>query len=115
MLTEEERMAKAPQWVRDLISELRGTVSYLEKRNAELESQMEITRGEQEKIPTNVRLQQEDVSSALPPDSVIEFGGMFDVFPSVNDSDEIEVMLPGNGSLSIVPAESWHLRIRRMT
>jgi hypothetical protein len=107
-----ERIAKAPEWVREHISHLEGQLRYLTERNEELEARMRTLAGEQEKTRTNVRLQLEDAVMSLPQDSVVEFGEDFEVFPSVNDPDAIEIMT-GHGSLCIIPAGSYHIYVRR--
>lgn len=108
-----ERIAKAPEWVREHISHLEGRLRYLTERNEELEAQMRTIAGqEQEKTRTNVRLQMEDAVMSLPQDSVVEFGEVFEVFPSLDDPDQVEVMA-SHGSLCIIPAGSYHIYVRR--
>lgn len=109
-----ERIAKIPQqWIRDYIAELARQNRYLTERCDEVEAQLALASGSHAEVKTNVRLQAGDIDIALPPDSVITFQGKFEVTPSANDPDGIDVELYEPGALVIVPAEEGRIYVRR--
>lgn len=100
--------------VRDHIVSLERHNRYLEERCKEVEAQLALASGTHSEIKTNVRLQDNDIEIALPPDSAVTFQGKFEVTPSDNDPDGITIELSASGSLCVIPDMCDRIRVRLM-
>jgi hypothetical protein len=110
-----ERIAGIKQdWIRDHIASLERHNRYLKERCQELEDQLRLASGVHAETRTNVRLQDDDIEIALPPDSAVTFQDKFEVEPSANDPDGITIALTAPGSLCILPSQHDEIFVRLM-
>lgn len=91
-------------WIREYIRHLESQVRELDARNRELFTQIEIVGGKQHATETDVRADLGDSVLALPPGTPVIFQDKFEVSPSEDDPDVLDIELrAGHGSLVIIP------------